>query len=176
LLISEASTLLFELVLGHELAVMAEQPSSLEFILAFDLNGTEKLLRVKVASMHAYMNSVDTLKISCRPPWTSDTVKRCESCVTRFSLIVRRHHCRYCGSLVCGACSQHEAMIPTLGYNLPQRVCKECRKLLDRYERRLLKALKLSKSCSNAGSYLHTIEAEHFSRDEQKERSGIMKC
>lgn len=41
----------------------------------------------------------------------------CFICHSEFSLIRRRHHCRKCGALVCGNCSDHF---------LPDRVCDSC--------------------------------------------------
>mmetsp|Transcript_6545 Transcript_6545/g.11470 ORF Transcript_6545/g.11470 Transcript_6545/m.11470 type:complete len:223 (-) Transcript_6545:2954-3622(-) len=176
--IYEADCTLLELTLGHDIAVMAEQPGTMEFILTFDHNGAEKFWRVKAPTMHVYLSCVNTLKVNCRPPWTPNTVKNCEACETRFSLLMKRHHCRYCGSLVCNDCSEYEALIPTLGYNSPQRVCKVCWKLLDRYKRRVMRASKVSKSMCNAASYLHTIEAERFSRIKDKKTAArsIMSC
>jgi hypothetical protein len=46
--------------------------------------------------------------LSLTPPrkWAPDT-PTCEVCAVGFSLARRRHHCRICGSCVCGACSAH---------------------------------------------------------------------
>lgn len=50
----------------------------------------------------------------------------CERCkVVAFTLIRRRHHCRYCGRCVCGACS--EQRIPYRTKNL--RACKDCHQI-----------------------------------------------
>jgi hypothetical protein len=38
----------------------------------------------------------------------------------------RRHHCRNCGSCICGLCSSDLATLPHLGYSRPQRVCSDC--------------------------------------------------
>lgn len=170
--IYEADTKILELTLGHDIAVMAEQPSVMEFILTFDYQGNEKFWRVRATSMHVYISCVNTLKINCRPPWTPDTVRTCEMCEMRFSLVVKRHHCRYCGGLFCGDCSDYEAMIPTLGYNSLQRVCRACYKMLDQYKRRVMRASKVSKSMSNTASYLQTIEAERFIRIKEKKATS----
>lgn len=44
---------------------------------------------------------------------------------TRFSALRRRHHCRRCGFVVCGACSRARALLPRLAPR-PQRVCGFC--------------------------------------------------
>ncbi|XP_054749688.2 rabenosyn-5-like [Lytechinus pictus] len=39
-------------------------------------------------------------------PWAEDSdVRFCPSCGDKFSLAVRRHHCRLCGSIMCNKCS-----------------------------------------------------------------------
>jgi len=44
----------------------------------------------------------------------------CEICGTNFTFTRRRHHCRFCGKVVCDACSPR-----TLDSN---RICKDCLK------------------------------------------------
>ena len=40
-----------------------------------------------------------------RPRWVTDEeAAGCMVCTAEFSFFVRRHHCRYCGSVVCGDC------------------------------------------------------------------------
>jgi hypothetical protein len=49
-------------------------------------------------------------------------------CTRKFSLALRRHHCRCCGRLVCAHCSPescHNA-IPEFGYWDKVRQCKDC--------------------------------------------------
>lgn len=45
--------------------------------------------------------------------WVEDySVDRCMMCHTSiFSMIIRRHHCRRCGRLVCHACSRHRMQV-----------------------------------------------------------------
>tara|TARA_B100000795_G_scaffold164786_1_gene123941 strand:- start:86 stop:331 length:246 start_codon:yes stop_codon:yes gene_type:complete len=38
----------------------------------------------------------------------------------------RRHHCRCCGGLFCGACSSNFAPLPGFGIEAPARVCERC--------------------------------------------------
>ncbi|CAG5850275.1 unnamed protein product [Menidia menidia] len=62
-------------------------------------------------------------------PWIPDgvsgTCMRCRS--RRFSAGRRRHHCRSCGLLVCGACSRGRAPVPHIHPTKPLRVCDACR-------------------------------------------------
>jgi hypothetical protein len=58
--------------------------------------------------------------------WTQDGDSPvCESCGSPFSFFNRRHHCRKCGSLVCGDCSPHKrrALVQT---EAESRICTIC--------------------------------------------------
>ncbi|XP_056639047.1 pleckstrin homology domain-containing family F member 2 isoform X2 [Diorhabda carinulata] len=48
---------------------------------------------------------------------------------TQFTLINRRHHCRKCGAVVCGPCSNKRYMLPSQS-SKPLRVCLHCFDLL----------------------------------------------
>ncbi|XP_046385028.1 uncharacterized protein LOC124155332 isoform X2 [Ischnura elegans] len=40
--------------------------------------------------------------------WVNDSeIETCTACGVTFSLMIRRHHCRSCGKIFCGACSSH---------------------------------------------------------------------
>lgn len=59
------------------------------------------------------------------PVWQTDSsAKQCQCCKAFFSLIKRRHHCRYCGSLVCEQCSTKRMRVNT--NKEPLRVCDTC--------------------------------------------------
>lgn len=58
--------------------------------------------------------------------WMPDQqVSKCVICNEKFSMFNRRHHCRRCGRVVCGACSQHNHVVTGYGKN-PVRVCDSC--------------------------------------------------
>lgn len=60
------------------------------------------------------------------PKWQQDnTADRCPFCSTKFTLIVRKHHCRLCGSLSCASCTSDRVVVKSWGEE-PQRVCKSC--------------------------------------------------
>lgn len=48
-------------------------------------------------------------QVPSKEQWVEDhTTDRCMMCkISIFSMIIRRHHCRRCGRLVCHACSRH---------------------------------------------------------------------
>ena len=66
--------------------------------------------------------------------WKADTaVSACEHCSAMFSLFKRRHHCRECGGIFCGACSQGRKLFVrtpnrhTAGVSAAERVCTNCK-------------------------------------------------
>lgn len=61
--------------------------------------------------------------------WVKDDyVLNCTSCVTRFTVTLRRHHCRSCGEVFCNACTSKSIPLPHLNYPATQnqRVCELC--------------------------------------------------
>ena len=50
----------------------------------------------------------------------------CSHCLEDFDALNRRHHCRCCGSLFCGACSSNFTRLPGFGIEAPARVCERC--------------------------------------------------
>lgn len=54
----------------------------------------------------------------------NNTAKTCMICDKAWSLTRRRHHCRMCGSLVCGACSSHKIKLESSANK--KRVCSTC--------------------------------------------------
>ncbi|GAB1609622.1 FYVE, RhoGEF and PH domain-containing protein 2-like isoform X3 [Argonauta hians] len=64
------------------------------------------------------------------PLWVPDTrVTMCMLCTCEFTVMWRRHHCRACGRVTCGNCSNNKAPLFYLNYE-PSRVCDECNKIL----------------------------------------------
>eukprot|EP00949_MAST-11_sp_MAST-11-sp1_P005140 g5140.t1 len=62
-----------------------------------------------------------------RPQWQRDEdVSNCPHCMAQFGLFRRKHHCRYCGRVVCGKCSDQRSTIPQMRYFEPVRVCASC--------------------------------------------------
>ena len=60
-----------------------------------------------------------------RVGWLPDKgVKNCCICSAAFTLVHRRHHCRSCGRVVCGPCSDYKLDIA--GHSKPKRVCIDC--------------------------------------------------
>lgn len=61
------------------------------------------------------------------PAWIpDDKAPRCMSCQTPFTAFRRRHHCRNCGGVFCGVCSNASAPLPKYGLTKAVRVCRVC--------------------------------------------------
>ena len=57
--------------------------------------------------------------------WIPDSdVSECQTCMKSFSFLVRKHHCRLCGRVVCGECSRYRMVLERT--NKPVRVCRTC--------------------------------------------------
>jgi len=55
-----------------------------------------------------------------------DESDQCMACKTIFTVIRRRHHCRNCGGLFCGACSSKKFALLKAGFSDQVRVCDKC--------------------------------------------------
>lgn len=51
-------------------------------------------------------------------------IDECQICLIHFSFLVRKHHCRSCGRVVCAMCSKYR-MVFNL-HDTPFRVCCSC--------------------------------------------------
>uniref|UniRef100_A0A8R1TK98 FYVE-type domain-containing protein n=1 Tax=Onchocerca volvulus TaxID=6282 RepID=A0A8R1TK98_ONCVO len=63
-------------------------------------------------------------KLEREPYWADG--HSCSECEMKFSLTMRKHHCRHCGRLVCARCSEQEVPIFKYGIEKPARVCQIC--------------------------------------------------
>ncbi|GAB5354254.1 hypothetical protein AAMO2058_000103800 [Amorphochlora amoebiformis] len=73
-------------------------------------------------------------------PWVGDNQSvTCQECKAPFSLVVRRHHCRVCGFLLCGSCSPYRTYIPSsvVASIGPFRTCKMCNECVVDFTRQL---------------------------------------
>eukprot|EP00471_Norrisiella_sphaerica_P003906 CAMPEP_0184481608 /NCGR_PEP_ID=MMETSP0113_2-20130426/3159_1 /TAXON_ID=91329 /ORGANISM="Norrisiella sphaerica, Strain BC52" /LENGTH=1048 /DNA_ID=CAMNT_0026860827 /DNA_START=708 /DNA_END=3854 /DNA_ORIENTATION=+ len=64
------------------------------------------------------------------PVWQSDqSSTECNICSRKFTMWTRRHHCRFCGILVCNSCSLKRLLVPvTEGSSKKEskRICDKC--------------------------------------------------
>ena len=68
------------------------------------------------------------------PIWVpNNRVAMCQACQAEFSLLVRRHHCRACGKVVCSSCGASRAPVRYKNFEVV-RVCSQCcEELLKKY-------------------------------------------
>lgn len=59
--------------------------------------------------------------------WVVDA-SHCQGCASLFTFINRKHHCRRCGGIFCGSCTQQRMLLRGQG-DSPVRICDPCKKL-----------------------------------------------
>ncbi|GMI72281.1 hypothetical protein like AT1G61690 [Hibiscus trionum] len=59
--------------------------------------------------------------------WVADA-SHCQGCSSQFTFINRKHHCRRCGGLFCGTCTQKRMVLRGQG-DSPVRICEPCKTL-----------------------------------------------
>jgi hypothetical protein len=66
--------------------------------------------------------------LSVAPIWRpNDTSGLCSRCNAEFSIMLRRHHCRKCGNIVCDNCSKDRVVIANIDNGKAVRVCAPCK-------------------------------------------------
>lgn len=113
--------------------------------------------------------------------WVNDKLSDvCQLCYDTFTMTKRRHHCRRCGSLVCGYCSSKKFKIVKESGTEKERCCDSCYNIL-RYKivkRRLVEQKIRDAAAAAAGQDNAARKAEkQAKRDEEtKERRARIKA
>lgn len=108
----------------------------------------ESWIKALQETIHIYLQKNETFKSAFRdaeevtdlkiselgkraPRWIRDNeVTMCMRCKEGFNALTRRrHHCRACGYVVCGKCSDYKAPLEYDG-NKMNKVCKDCNSIL----------------------------------------------
>jgi len=72
-------------------------------------------------------DQIDSFMVEKAPTWVPDArATNCKCCGQLFRFGVRKHHCRNCGFVVCGACSRNRMIVPAVSDKFPERVCNNC--------------------------------------------------
>mgnify|MGYP003385829446 CR=1 FL=1 len=78
-------------------------------------------------AMEARQAEVEEETGNIAPVWTPDNdCLQCETCEAKFTMILRRHHCRNCGAIVCDSCSKKRFLVEHIHQTKEQRVCDLC--------------------------------------------------
>ena len=82
---------------------------------------------------HQFQTPAEAGKLgNSAPVWVPDRrVTMCQNCAVEFSVLVRRHHCRACGKVVCATCSANKAPLRYRDFETA-RVCDECFGVLEK--------------------------------------------
>ncbi|CAE5962486.1 unnamed protein product [Arabidopsis arenosa] len=88
--------------------------------------------------------------------WVVDA-SHCQGCSSQFTFINRKHHCRRCGGLFCGTCTQQRMSLRGQG-DSPVRICEPCKKLEEAARFELRHGYK--NRAAKAGSSKRTVKNE----------------
>lgn len=140
--------------------------------------------------------SAQSIRAINQPEWEDDSsVNECRRCNRKFSLWVRRHHCRRCGKVVCDKCSTNRALLhpsqvvtdPTTpeswiitaaGATLYHRVCDVCFATLGRPASRTASINSRTGELNASLSSLTNLTAPPFTRrtSSASMSSTMMEC
>lgn len=91
-------------------------------------------------------------ELESAPVWVPDSdADRCMTCAVKFTAFKRRHHCRKCGKVVCGKCSDFSYKLDNL--NKTARVCAYCFKELTQTAPHSVSPLPSSDSFENLAEF-----------------------
>lgn len=79
---------------------------------------------------HASETLEDCLTIPpVRTHWINDDlVSNCTECTAKFSVFIRKHHCRKCGQIFCSECSKYTGKLDSdAKFNLSGFICRLCK-------------------------------------------------
>jgi len=119
-------------------------PTDLSFIIlsygesftvyAQNLSEKKEWLKAIESCMAGYKKNMPKekkLPAETAPVWIPDeAASNCMRCDAEFGYIVRKHHCRNCGAVVCKNCSLHTAIVPGVDKHKEVRVCNVCKKII----------------------------------------------
>lgn len=109
---------------SHPDCFVIETPSDSKRLAA---QRAQTVMYFQAATVEELTQWVAKLQRASREPWTADDAAgACPLCVRPFDALVRRHHCRRCGEVVCDTCSASRKPLPDYAYPMPVRVCREC--------------------------------------------------
>ena len=81
--------------------------------------------RSSASRSHSSMGNKTSSHPDYTEEWTHNSeAKICEKCERRFTVTLRRHHCRHCGGCFCHGCSSQRTVLQK--NSLPKRVCDKC--------------------------------------------------
>jgi len=85
-------------------------------------------LNAAASAAHAAAGTTPRPLSEVAPVWAQDsTAHSCHLCHREFGVLLRRHHCRRCGSLSCQKCASETLRLDFMGEDdLFHRVCKKC--------------------------------------------------
>jgi len=111
--------------------IFIEAPRKSFYVYAESKEEKQKWLEILRMTIEAHQeNFKDERTLNKSGPaaiWVPDYImKACPLCYKEFSFFTRRHHCRNCGTLVCGNCSNQKMVVLSISQTEAVRVCFGC--------------------------------------------------
>ncbi|XP_053694720.1 pleckstrin homology domain-containing family F member 1 homolog isoform X1 [Sabethes cyaneus] len=105
--------------------------------------------------------------------WVPDSEANvCMHCKkTQFTMLIRRHHCRNCGAVVCGPCSSKKFLLPGQSTK-PLRVCLDCYDSLSSMKREENKGINSNNNKPTVTSPESSGDDDSDEEEESKEAHG----
>lgn len=83
--------------------------------------------KLQISEMKEKLENIDKNGGDTTPTWTPDKFStHCSACSKEFTVTRRKHHCRQCGQIFCGSCSEYVAILPSDPSGKAVRVCNSC--------------------------------------------------
>ena len=89
------------------------------------------------------------------PDAEADICMHCNK--SQFNVINRRHHCRKCGAVVCGPCSNKRYLLP-IQSSKPLRVCLTCYDVLSKAKNHETQNSSLNRKMAHFPFFFHFID------------------
>lgn len=98
---------------------------------------------VEIAGQFIAVVKVKILSKSYDVEWIVDKcVSQCMNCSKTFSMLLRRHHCRLCGNIICDKCCSLRVKIEAICESSGSRICSAC-KVADSFEPSIVKRISI---------------------------------
>jgi hypothetical protein len=110
-----------------------------------------------------------------RTHWIADEiVSNCTECTTRFTIFLRKHHCRKCGKIFCSECSKYTGKLDSnADFHLSGYICRLCiscyQNFLHSLDGQVYSEVGLEDSPSTAN-----LACDNVTSDTAKEASGAV--
>uniref|UniRef100_A0A0N4ZNH2 Ankyrin n=1 Tax=Parastrongyloides trichosuri TaxID=131310 RepID=A0A0N4ZNH2_PARTI len=94
--------------------------------IAITNNLGDSIFSIETPTKQLLYGLLDSLQ--SEPKWADGEI--CSQCKTKFTLTMRKHHCRHCGRLACSKCTERTMPLIKYGIQKAVRICETCHDVL----------------------------------------------